>query len=175
MAGLWPDLLARPHIRDLLGPDARAEGPHRAWPIPARVDRMPSTAGHGRVLFAGDAVAATDRLTGEGIGQALVSGRLASAAVLAGGPFAPADVAARYERDLRRALVADHRMSTLVLRALESDRGVRAGLWAAASTDWTRRNFIRWMFEDEPRAMIVTPRRWHRAFLKRPGTYLASG
>ncbi|HEX6567780.1 MAG TPA: FAD-dependent oxidoreductase, partial [Acidimicrobiales bacterium] len=35
MAAIWPDLLARPHIRAVLGDAARAEAPHRAWPIPA--------------------------------------------------------------------------------------------------------------------------------------------
>jgi hypothetical protein len=25
------------------------------------------------------------------------------------------------------------------------------------------------MFEDEPRAIVLTPRRWHRRFLARPG------
>ncbi|MEY4161463.1 MAG: hypothetical protein RI939_192, partial [Actinomycetota bacterium] len=39
------------------------------------------------------------------------------------------------------------------------------------SNGWTRRNFVRWMFEDEPRALVLTPRRWHRGFLKRPGAY----
>jgi hypothetical protein len=27
------------------------------------------------------------------------------------------------------------------------------------------------MFEDEPRAIVATPRRWHRKFLDRPGAY----
>ena len=35
MKDLWPQLLERPHIRAVLGPDARPESPHRAWPIPA--------------------------------------------------------------------------------------------------------------------------------------------
>src|SRR2546429_207498 len=40
MKDLWSDLLARPHVRDALGPDAEAEAPHRAWPNPARVDNV---------------------------------------------------------------------------------------------------------------------------------------
>ena len=46
-----------------------------------------------------------------------------------------------------------------------------AGLRAAAASDWTRRHFIRWMFEDEPRAIVATPRRWHRGVFARPGAY----
>ena len=42
----------------------------------------------------------------------------------------------------------------------------------AGSGAWGRRNFARWMFEDEPRAIITTPSRWHRRFLKRPGAYV---
>ena len=41
----------------------------------------------------------------------------------------------------------------------------------AASGDWGRRNFARWMFEDEPRAVLLTPSRWHRGLLRRPGAY----
>ena len=40
-----------------------------------------------------------------------------------------------------------------------------------ASGEWGRRNFARWMFEDEPRAIATSPRRWHRDFLARPGAY----
>jgi geranylgeranyl reductase family protein len=172
MAELWPELLARPHLRAHLGPDAEPEGPHRAWPIPARIDGLPATAAAGRALFVGDAVAATDRLTGEGIAQALLSGRLAARAVVAGGPYGPASTAARYEADLRRAFIADHRMSLLTLRALERPRVVETGLRAAAATDWTRRHFIRWMFEDEPRAIVATPRRWHRGVFAQQGAYV---
>ncbi|MBA3654683.1 MAG: geranylgeranyl reductase family protein, partial [Actinobacteria bacterium] len=68
------DLLARPHIAEVLGPAALAEGPFKAWPIPARVERSPLSAGDGRVLFVGDAARATDPMTGEGIGQALETG-----------------------------------------------------------------------------------------------------
>jgi menaquinone-9 beta-reductase len=43
----------------------------------------------------------------------------------------------------------------------------------AGATDWTRRNFARWLFEDEPRAILATPHRWHRHFLDRDGAYLS--
>ena len=38
MKALWPEILARPHIAAVLGPDAQPEARHQAWPIPARVD-----------------------------------------------------------------------------------------------------------------------------------------
>ena len=72
MKQLWPELLARPHIHAVLGGSAVAEAPHKAWPIPARIGSLPLTA--PRALFVGDAAGATDRLTGEGIGQALLTG-----------------------------------------------------------------------------------------------------
>jgi geranylgeranyl reductase family protein len=68
MGRRWAELLRRPAVAAVLGPSAVAEGPHRAWPIPARVDRAVLTAAGGRALFVGDAAAATDPLTGEGIG-----------------------------------------------------------------------------------------------------------
>ena len=97
MKTLWPDLLDRPHIREALGPDARPEGPHKAWPIPARVGRVPLTG--PRTMFVGDAAAVTDPMTGEGIGQAILTGRLAAEALLADG-----EPCAQYRDDVRRNL-----------------------------------------------------------------------
>jgi geranylgeranyl reductase family protein len=168
MAALWPDLLDRPHVREVLGPDARPESPHRAWPIPARIDRATLTG--PRTLFVGDAATATDPLTGEGIGQALLTGILAAEAVLDHGGE-PAATAQAYRTAAERALVADHRMSLLLIRAVKHRKGVRAGLRLAGATGWTRSNFARWLFEDYPRALVATPRRWHRGMFSGPGAY----
>jgi geranylgeranyl reductase family protein len=170
MADLWRDLLRRPHVVEALGPGFRLEGRHTAWPIPARIDDIALTA--DRVLFVGDAAAATDVLTGEGIGQALVTGRVAAEAILEGGALQPGTVADRYEAAVEHELFADHRMSKRLGRVLAHERGARGALRVvAASGEWGRRNFARWMFEDEPRAIATSPRRWHRGVLARPGAY----
>ncbi|MEO7398350.1 MAG: NAD(P)/FAD-dependent oxidoreductase, partial [Ilumatobacteraceae bacterium] len=169
MKTLWPELLQRPHIRDALGPDAEMEGRHTAWPIPAGIDR--ATLSRGRVLFVGDAAMATDSLTGEGIGQALLSGRLAAEAIGAGGPLAAESTRRTYDRQVRHHLLADHRMSVLLGRVLAHERGARGALRAVDVNDWTRRNFARWMFEDEPRAIALTPSRWHRRMFHRDGAF----
>jgi flavin-dependent dehydrogenase len=170
MGPLWPQLLARPHIAAVLGPDATPESPHRAWPIPARVDDVSLAA--SRTLFVGDAAAATDPMTGEGIGQALRTGVLAADAISAGGLEA-ASVVARYEQSVRAALVADHRMSMVLIRALKHRKGARSAVRIAGATAWTRRHFARWLFEDYPRAVLATPRRWHRGMFTGPGAYRA--
>ena len=168
MANIWRDLLERPHIREALGDGFTLIDRHTAWPIPARVGEMPLSA--GSVLFTGDAAAATDVLTGEGIGQALLTGRLAAEAIISGGPAT--SVAATYEREVKGELVADHRMSVRLGKVLGSPRGAEAALAIVAkSGGWGRRNFARWMFEDEPRAIAVTPRRWHRKMFSRPGAW----
>jgi flavin-dependent dehydrogenase len=168
MGALWRDLLARDHVRKALGDGAVLEGRHLAWPIPARV--TDTTLASGRVLFVGDAACVTDGLTGEGIGQALTSGRLAAEAIAAGGGT-PADVARRFRRSMRANFFADHRMSSVLGRILARRWGARGAIRVAGTSDWTRRNFVRWMFEDEPRAAVFTPRRWHRGFLDRDGAY----
>lgn len=170
MAALWRDLLQRPHVVDALGDGFELEGRHTAWPIPARVDEVSLTA--GRVLFVGDAAAATDVMTGEGIGQALLTGRLAAAAIVSAGALQPDSAARRYEREVGRELFADHRMSKRLGAVLKHPAGARGAIRiVAASGRWGRRNFARWMFEDEPRAIATSPRRWHRNFLGRPGAY----
>jgi geranylgeranyl reductase family protein len=164
MKELWPDLLQRPHIREVLGPHARPEDPHKAWPIPARVGRVPIVGPH--TMFVGDAAAVTDPMTGEGIGQALLTGRLAAEAILNGG-----DPLKHYERNVRHELVADDRMARLLIPLLGRPLIARGALKLTGATPWTRRNFARWMFEDYPRAMIATPRRWHRGMFSGAGAY----
>jgi geranylgeranyl reductase family protein len=168
MKALWPQLLARPHIAAVLGPAAKPESPHRAWPIPARIDDIVLHA--ERTVFVGDAAAATDPMTGEGIGQALLTGILAAQAILFGQTDADL-VTSTYQRSALKALEADHKMSMLLIRALQHRKGARAAVRIAGATAWTRRNFARWLFEDYPRGIALTPRRWRRGLLTGPGAY----
>ena len=174
MGDLWRDLLTRPHVIEALGSGFEPEGRHTAWPIPARIDEISLT--HGRVLFVGDAAAATDVMTGEGIGQALLTGRLAAEAISSAGATQSEAVAALYEHAVEHHLAADHRMSKRLGIVLKHPKGARGAIRiVAASGEWGRRNFARWMFEDEPRAIVTSPRRWHRGFLKQPGAYRYRG
>lgn len=171
MARLWPDVLARPHVRDVLGPRAAPEGPHKAWPIPAHVAEATLHAAGGRALFVGDAAAATDPLTGEGIGQALLTGTLAADAILHAGALAPTRAAAAYTTAVRRELVADARMSQLLIRAVRRRRVAGGALRLVGSSAWTRRSFGRWLFEDYPRALLATPGRWSQHSLRGDGAW----
>lgn len=167
MKVLWKDLLDRPHIREILGPDAIGEDTHKAWPIPARIDRV--TTSIGRTLFTGDAAGACDVMSGEGIAQALITGIRAAEAIITGPD--PDSVRTTYDRSAMHELLADHRMSSLLVRGLSSTRGADAAIAIASYNDWTRRNFARWLFEDYPRALIATPRRWRRGAISKPGAY----
>ena len=170
MKDLWPNLLARKHIAGALGSGVVMEDRHTAWPIPARVTSAPLSS--GRVLFIGDAACVTDTLTGEGIGQALLSGQLSARAIIAGFNREASVTRNKYEQLVKQNFFADHRMSMTLGTILKSSLGARAALRVANLTPWTRRNFVRWMFEDEPRAAIFTPSRWHRNFLGRDGAYV---
>ncbi|MGZ4671899.1 MAG: geranylgeranyl reductase family protein [Ilumatobacteraceae bacterium] len=163
----WNDLLRRRHVVEALGPGFELEDRHTAWPIPAGIDRAVLTT--GRVCFVGDAAMAADTMTGEGIGQALLTARLAAEAIIAqGGPEA---VMSRYRSTVRHHLVADHKMSTLLGKVLSHQLGARGAIRLLETGNWSRRNFARWMFEDEPRAIAFTPSRWHRQFFHRPGPF----
>ena len=165
----WDDLLRRPHVVEALGAGFELEDRHTAWPIPAGIDRATLTS--GRVCFVGDAAMASDTMTGEGIGQAVLTGRLAAEAIIAGGALASDVVANQYRSTVRHHLLADHKMSALLGKVLSHQLGARGAIRLLTTSDWTRRNFARWMFEDEPRAIAFTPSRWHRHFLHQPGPY----
>ena len=167
LAAQWRGLVDRPTLRRALGPNAEPEGTVRAWPIPAAYDR--TRLAHGRVLFAGDAANVVDPMTGEGIAQALESGALAARALAASDDTEA--VAARYRADVDRAIGTDLRFAALLQHVLRVPLGARAAIRAASLTPWTRRNFARWMWEDYPRALVFTPRRWRRGAFTAPGAY----
>jgi len=169
MGKLWPELLKRDHIANFLGPDACPESPHRAWPIPAKLGRGPLT--KNRVLFAGDAAMATDPMTGEGIGQALMTGRAAVHAIVEAGCEDPQEAALHYRRALRRELMHDHLLARWLSAAMGRRSVTTAAVALVDTNDWTRRNFARWLFEDYPRALAFTPRRWHREMFGAPGAF----
>ena len=165
----WDDLLQRPHVVEALGAGFEFEDRHTAWPIPAGIDRATLTS--GRVFFVGDAAMATDTMTGEGIGQALLTARLAAEAIIAGGVLDAVGVAARYRSTVQHHLLADHKMSVWLSKVLSHELGARGAIRLLATSEWSRRNFARWMFEDEPRAIAFTPSRWHRHPFHQPGPY----
>jgi len=164
---LWTDLLARPVLRAVLGPRAEPEARYRAWPIPTAYS--PERLVDGRVLYAGDAAAVVDPMTGEGIAQALDTGVLAADAVAAGG--GPGSIATRYRGAVDQALGRDLRFAAFLQRLLRSGFVANGAIRAAGLTPWTRRNFARWMFEDYPRAVLFTPDRWRRRLLTPAGAF----
>ena len=162
MARLWSGLLHRPHIREVLG-SAEPDGPVRAWPIPASADRSLLVGGRGRVLYAGDAARLADPMTGEGIGQALESGTAAAGAILGAGASGPDAAAEQY------------RLAAALAGVLAHPLGARGALRVVGLSGWTSSNFGRWMFEDYPRAVLATPRRWRRGMLSPRGAFARSG
>jgi geranylgeranyl reductase family protein len=74
--------------------DPREPGRLGGW---LKMGMLGTIPGHGRVLLVGDAAGLVNPLQGEGIAQAMVSGRAAAEAVLSG----PGDAALRYRRFLR--------------------------------------------------------------------------
>ncbi|HVE93736.1 MAG TPA: NAD(P)/FAD-dependent oxidoreductase [Acidimicrobiales bacterium] len=165
------EVLTRSHIAAVLGDTSEAATP-KAWPIPARIQRTALTAADGRVLFVGDAARSTDPMTGEGIGQALETAAMAAECIGRAGPFDARSAAARYEAEIGRTMAVDNRLAEwLSLHGLAHRKGIRAALRVAGSTPWTRSMFARWLFEDEPRAVLATPSRWHRHLFARPGAF----
>ena len=166
-AQLARDLLDRESIFETLGGDIKLEGRQTAWPIPARINSQRLTS--RSVIFVGDAAASTDVLTGEGIGQALLTGILAGEAIKSGKD--QKTVTSLYEKSARSHLLADHRMSVALQAVLAHPAGAEKALRLASLNQWSRRNFARWMFEDYPRALLFTPKRWKKGVFDSEGAY----
>ena len=72
---------------------------------------------------------------------------------------------------MHRDLAVDHRFAERLSWILSKPLGARGAVRVAGLTDWTRRNFARWLFEDYPRALLLTPQRWHKGMFTGPGAY----
>jgi flavin-dependent dehydrogenase len=167
---MFREFLGRPEVVSRIGevgPDSE-DARVRAWPIPSDPDL--TFVGSGRCLLVGDAARLVDPMTGEGIGQALISSRLAARVIATGDT---SDAAARYRRALDLELGRDLRFARWMLRIMKRRRGVEWGFKVAAFNDWTRRNVARWMYEDYPRAYLGTPDRWGRHSMRGRGAYQA--
>lgn len=169
MGRLWKDILTRPHIKEILGHEAIAEGTHKAWPIPTRMEELEATS--GRVFFVGDAMGIADPMTGEGIAQALQSGKLAASALTKAGPYDASKARSLYDLSLEKALLRDHQFAGQLQSLLTSSLATELAIKAANMNSWTRRNFARWLFEDYPRALVLTPDRWKLGALSNDGAY----
>jgi geranylgeranyl reductase family protein len=111
------DRLARAH--ELTAADLTGVRGHR---LPMR--RLGGTPQAGRTLLVGDAAGLVDPLSGDGMYEAFTSGRLASAAILAGDPD-------RYGPALAAAL--DHHAAASWAAKRAMDRSAAACFWAARS------------------------------------------
>jgi flavin-dependent dehydrogenase len=119
------DLMARPHIAQVLGPmPSRSEPGRRGRSRPGSAPPVLSGLG-GRVLFAGDAARACDPMTGEGIAQAMETAELAARAIAAAGPYRPEAAARRYQRQVRWGLALDDRLARDLSKVLAHRRGPR--------------------------------------------------
>lgn len=169
---LYRRFLQRPDVTQRIGahdPLGGAGDEHiRAWPIPTDPDLTCLAAGN--VLLVGDAARLADPMTGEGIGQALLSGRLAAEAVASGRSVE--GVNAQYRRSIETELGRDLRFARFLLHAMAHRQGIEWGLKIAGATRWTRRNVARWMYEDYPRAYVLTPDRWGQHSMRGQGAYV---
>jgi menaquinone-9 beta-reductase len=170
MAKKWPEILARPHVRAALGDSAQPESPHKSWPIPAKLPMQYLSAGGGRVLFVGDAARAVDPLTGEGIGQAMQTSQLAVDAFLSH-PTNPSRAAKQYRHSIARGLWIDNGFSRRLADLVRTERGARAVIRLAPAGPWKGQYALRWVFEDNPRAGLLTPWRWGERFTTKAGAY----
>ncbi|MGH9122625.1 MAG: NAD(P)/FAD-dependent oxidoreductase, partial [Acidimicrobiales bacterium] len=168
---VWAEFLSRPPMRDVLGPDAEPAEPLRTWPIPARLRSTQLSGVAGRVLVVGDAARAVDCLTGEGIAQALESGELAAQAATTAGILAPDRAEFQYREAIRTGMAVDDKMASLVSRILATEKGRSGWIRVAGANGYMKRHFIRWLFEDYPRAALFTPGRWERGMLNRQGAF----
>lgn len=163
-------VLETPWLSSLLGRHARSEGQISSWPIPTSPAGVELTALRGRVLFVGDAARVADPLTGEGVGQALETGIAAGRALATDREGA----AAAYEAELRRTLIVDNKLAAGLSSLLSHRVGARGAVRAVGVRAW-RGGFGSWLFEDYPRAALLTPDRWRQAWVRRGPARFAGG
>ncbi len=156
LRSMLEDLIRHPRFRDRFG-GARRVSPIRGWGLPLGSKLRP-LAGDGWMLV-GDAGSMIDPFTGEGIGNAMVSGEMAARAAIqanALGSFERARLAS-YEQALHAYLSAELRLSHTMQRLLNWKWLVNA-IISKASRSEDLAGAISGMFDNEKeRRKLVSP------------------
>lgn len=171
MKDAWADIVNRPHIREALGAEATAESTHKAWPIPARISAPLLSSLHGRVLYIGDAARVVDPLTGEGIGQALETGEMAADAIIHAGIANPRRAARLYSNSLMTGMALDNKFAASLAKIVRHEPLANTVIHLAPRGPWKGRYAMKWAFEDNPRAALLTPWRWPERFKHKTGAF----
>ncbi|HEX7071341.1 MAG TPA: NAD(P)/FAD-dependent oxidoreductase, partial [Rhodothermales bacterium] len=165
LRALLDELVAHPRFRERFA-SARRVSPVRGWGLPLG-SRVRPLAGDGWML-AGDAASLIDPFTGEGIGNAMVSGECAARwaeAAHESGRF-EGSVLADYERELRTYLSSELRLSHTMQRLLNWKWLVNAIIRKASRSEELA-GAISGMFDsEEERQKLVSPLFYLKALVR---------
>jgi geranylgeranyl reductase family protein len=166
MKSLWTDLINRPHLSHLFTgtPLPPPQGRLKSWPIPAHIHT--AMLHYDNVLFAGDAAGASDSLTGEGIAQALLTGRLAASAIT--NTYSTQELTETYENTVAEHLFSQRLWSTVLTKILSNHHMVDLSVWAPKQSRFIGTILARCMYDEFHRIQIINPKITLRA---RPGAY----
>ncbi|HTX00549.1 MAG TPA: FAD-dependent monooxygenase [Acidimicrobiales bacterium] len=170
LAAAWERVLESSFLRSLLGRRARLDPP-RSWPIPSALQLGALSDRSGRVLFAGDAACTADPFTGEGVAQAIESGTEAAEAIASARAGGPSAVAGRYRSAVGRTLARDHAVARACRALMARPLGAGLAVAATGARPWTRSSSARWLFEDWPRGVLLSPGSWRELRRERPGPF----
>ena len=153
-----------PHRRGARARRPDPESPHRAWPIPARVDDIVLATGADAVRRRRRRRHRPDDRRGHRPGARSPARWPRRRSSPAGST--PAACAPRTSSGSPTPSWPTTGCRAPRARAAPP-QGRPSGRADRRTTPWTRRNFARWLFEDYPRAVVATPRRWHRGLFSR--------
>ena len=155
LKALWRDLLARPALRRVLGPHAEPEGTVRGVADPRRLPPAALTRTAACSTWATPRSRRPDDRRRHRAGARDGDAGGAQRSRVRRDADAVAARVPHRRRPRRSAATCASRPCCNGCCACPP--GARAAIRAAGLTDWTRRNFARWMFEDYPRALLLTP------------------
>jgi geranylgeranyl reductase family protein len=136
--------------RGWVGEDA---GRVLAWPIPVGMSTGELTC--GRLLLVGDAGGLADGLSGEGIAQALTSGRLAGEAIVGGRDVY--GVGAAYCRTVSDAIGGERRVGDVLMRVLARRQMAWLGVRSVGMQPWVGSVLLRAMMAEFERVDLCKP------------------
>ncbi len=139
-----------------LDPDTPRQDHGFVIPVAPRARSLAS----GRILLVGDAAGLADPVTCEGISHAILSGRLAAEAIVAGSD-SPDEVRQSYGRSLSRDILPELRAARLLARLLYDFPRVRAAVFRRVGPRMC-----------EAMSDIFSGERTFRGLVAHPGTYL---
>lgn len=146
--------------------DAKQVGKFEAWKIPIGTKKRKISG--ERFLLIGDAASLVDPFTGEGVGNALRSGRIAAEHIINCFKFQRFDNSfnTAYDKEIYRRMLTEFKLNYSIQKLFKHGKFINFAIDKANSNDYFKSIIVDAMTNEDVKKKLVKPYLFYKAFIR---------